>query len=367
LQSVELYKNSYVKEGVIQSGKINFLDIVGNKQNISSLTLKAEHAIPSGCGINYYISATNQDEPLNWIEIMPGEKISLNAPMHYEYNLNKITSYPVNSSSASAIYYISGETDSVPFNYLNLKLQKVSNWRVQYYFYEVLDDDVNQYSDTNPSIDDFTEPRGEDPNIIITWTDIGVKKDVFAVAGNRKRMVMFTTYFSLDAPLSVSSGLMNMFWKESSQRSIYVNDSSVNYKTQDNKLVFQFNFIKGVNKIAIVTNDYMPSDITEFENCVLNNIQAEFYCDKYPMIQVSPYDLFYNVRQDDPSKFAVDASGRILVNHSEQIKYKVMYGHVSTSNYKCNLFYKIIMSRLSDSNVYFTPEIESLEFVVNEE
>lgn len=375
LQSIEFYNNSYRREyeesddikeyASIQSDKITFNDIADNEQPIYNVTIEAEDNVPHNCLSKYYISVNNDDEPDNWTELQLNEKVDIVTLQDYESTISSVNSYDVNSNNASLIYSL--DSVNVTTDAIDVALRKTSNWSAQYYFYNFEDDDINQYIDGSPTVNDFIALRGEDPVLNITWWNFGNAKSLPSIQGSPKLMVMMTTYFKSEEPFVAESAALSSWWGESQQRLVYLNDTPVYNKKSGYNIIYRFNCIEGWNKLQIVTNDYMPSDITEFENALPSAITSlDCVCDKYPMIRVSPYDLFYKTRQGDSTRYAVDASGNVLVNHNAPVTYRLTYKYIPTINKKYNMFYKAIISREEQANNVLTPQIERIKLIVND-
>ncbi len=377
LQSLEFYNARYTDYAEIESRKIEFYDLANMHQGIINIQLQSTVNKAEGCNVSYYLCITNKDTPDGWMRVNPNENIKLHEPASMTYALSNVNKYDFASERAVSLYKLTGQAINVPKTAYNISLVRNFMWKILYYFYEVTDDDVNQYTDSNPIIDDFVQTRGDTSDIYIAFHTFGDAKVLPCVPGNKKRMVMYTTYITSLTNDVIELGQLPIYWTDSTKINVYLNDSQANYtiikedvKASPRKVgvTYQLNLVQGVNKLSIVTNDYLASDMVEF-NTKLSDAGitlSNSKCDKYPLSQVSLYDLAYNTRRGDISRFALDYDGYILTTNSFLANYILTYDTINEIRKQYNLFYKIVMSRNKDASSINTPQIDNISIIVND-
>ena len=379
IQSLEFYSTSYLNAGTIESNIIQFYDLLNNQVPITTVNMGINNIPAPGCNTSYYLCATDNTVPDTWIRVIPGTNVTIQEPTSYKYSLNKSEAYDFDSKYAMQLYNITGDILTVPKTGNNISLTRDFMWKIRYYYYNIVQDNINQYSDSAPTIDDMAIPRGDSPDIYITFYTYAKTTDMKLlpnVAGDKKRMVMFTTYITWDSNEILTLPVLPVWWGDSSKVNIYLNDSQATFTTHttvtgsDIKVTgvtYSLNLIQGINKLCIVTNDYFAWDLMVFNNLLssLGITPVNSTCDMNSLTQVSMYDLLYNTRQGDISRYAIDHDGNILVTNSQNISYTITYTDLDKSKEKHNLFYKILMSQDGTTDSTNTPVINSISLTTN--
>lgn len=379
LQALEFYNNSYMPAGEWNTNKLEFRDPFGVLKSINKIKLESDEKCPSDCYIKYYISSNNS----NWREIKPGEEIILNEYREFTHTTTQSDQFQVNSDRSNNLYKLTSDAFSyVPEGATDIKLFRNCPWRVQYYYYDRPSaDSLISYTEDKPTVENFTNTMDLNPTAI-NWVGWNTDK-FFSTIDGKSRMIMYTMYITCGTTEVVKSAPMTIDWIDDNKRNIYLNGSKVysnKVKNSDGTyyVEFQLNLKQGINEFNFVTNDYKPStlaptgewslsDIQYLEQMLLTKCGAAMNCDKYPMIQVSEYELMYNTRQSDPSRFAVITKyGDVLVNYAENIEHKIKYKCVPNANKIYQMYLKGVLSRKEDTQPHFTPQLRSVKLTVTE-
>lgn len=374
VQSMEFYNTHYIDQAVIESNMINIKDLTNKTQSVINLKLTCRENVPSGCSTSYYVCVTDASEPDNWLRITPGSQIIMQKPYTLSYYMSEATPYVFSSDRSIQAYTLTGESAGVPQNAYNLTLARNYMWTIQYYYYDVQEDNLELYSDSNPTLDDFASQRGNSSDMYITWYTFGDAKVLPSAQGNKKRMVMFTTYITSDTNKIVTLPSMSMWWGDSSRVNLYVNDTQVDFSYETGTInngfrnigvIHKLNLIQGINKLNIVTNDYYANDLFDLNTALagLGITLTNSKCEEYPLTQVSMYDLLYNTRVGDVSRYAIDHDGMILITNSQNSNFTMSRSRYLDAGH--NIFYKVILQRDKLTSDINTPQIDNLSIIIN--
>ena len=359
LATVALLRMGFEDVGSLYSRPITITDSKNNPVSINKIVLDVDHDIDSPNNwIKYYL-ALDSESP-QWIQVTPvniASEQSLNKPPVL-IDLKSIAVMSRLRYSASAIHddygifnglpvwplaQLAADADEIIDSTIQLMCGE-KQWRMDAYTHKW--DDETQHT---PSGADWVVPPSgiELDNISSTYVNINADQNIPAslVAKDPLCSYKWTVHATCDTQKEIRTYLK---LTQPGRITMYINNEEIielsGKEIAAGDLVqYAFTMAEGLNVIQVLfynRSNNGPCTI-DLGFRPLRDMSRNLFAEKNPLERVSEFDLCYNVRDTDISKFALSDSKLILINDTAKRmdgKYVLSYSYYPYGNRKRLLF-----------------------------